>query len=305
MTISAVMPTFNRAGLLERAVRSMIEQERRPDEIIVVDDGSTDATEEVIAAHGTAVTYIRQANAGAAVARNTGVEHASGDFIAFLDSDDLWLPGHVEALDSARRATQGRAAVYFDDCYFSAPGSPADEDQTLWALAGFDPAAPFELSDDGFPWALLPLQPTMLQSSLISRRAYLDAGGLHPRLRLRHDTALFFELGLRHPLCAVRHIGTRMTPEADNRLTGDLPDSSAAYWHETVFMYQRLLSGATALNRSSSELAEIRARLATAHWRLARTASKSRHFRDTVVELGRAMRVSPVTVGRRVARRPG
>jgi glycosyltransferase involved in cell wall biosynthesis len=96
LTVSVVIPTYNRAHLLGRAIKSVLNQIGREDEIIVVDDGSTDATREVVAAFAEPrIHYVRQAKAGAGAARNRGVSEAIGDLIAFLDSDDEWLPGKL------------------------------------------------------------------------------------------------------------------------------------------------------------------------------------------------------------------
>jgi glycosyltransferase involved in cell wall biosynthesis len=96
VTISALIPTYNRAHFLDEAIGSVLRQTRRPDEIIVVDDGSTDDTEGVLARYDGAVRYIRQENAGPSAARNRGIQAASCDFIALLDSDDLWVEDRLE-----------------------------------------------------------------------------------------------------------------------------------------------------------------------------------------------------------------
>lgn len=95
MIISAVIPAFNAEQYIGRAIDSALAQSRPVDEIIVVDDGSTDGTAAVIAHYGDKVRYFYQDNAGASVARNTGIEAAQGDWIAFLDGDDEWLPGKI------------------------------------------------------------------------------------------------------------------------------------------------------------------------------------------------------------------
>jgi glycosyltransferase involved in cell wall biosynthesis len=90
--VSVIIPTYNRAGLVTEAVASVEAQTCRDFEILVVDDGSTDATPEVLAALEN-VWVLRQAcRRGVAAARNLGAAHAQGEWLAFLDSDDLWLP---------------------------------------------------------------------------------------------------------------------------------------------------------------------------------------------------------------------
>jgi glycosyltransferase involved in cell wall biosynthesis len=95
-TVTAIIPTYNRAHLISEALESALRQSRRPDEIIVVDDGSTDDTKRVVEQYGTDVRYIYQKNSGPAAARNQGLRVATGDIIAFLDSDDLWVSQKIE-----------------------------------------------------------------------------------------------------------------------------------------------------------------------------------------------------------------
>ena len=96
--ISVIIPTYNRASLLPRALDSVLRQTWEDLEVIVVDDASRDDTPQVMAAcTDPRVRYIRlEKNSGACVARNTGVAQARGEWIAFQDSDDLWLPEKLE-----------------------------------------------------------------------------------------------------------------------------------------------------------------------------------------------------------------
>jgi glycosyltransferase involved in cell wall biosynthesis len=90
--VSVVIPTWNRAWCLGEALDSVLAQGFRDFELIVVDDGSTDGTAGLLARYGAALRTIRQENRGVAAARNAGIAAARGALIAFLDSDDLWLP---------------------------------------------------------------------------------------------------------------------------------------------------------------------------------------------------------------------
>lgn len=89
--VSAVIPAYNAAACIGRAIESVLGQSLPVYEIIVVDDGSTDETGKAVEKFGNKVRYIRQENAGVSVARNTGIEAATGNWIAFLDADDEWL----------------------------------------------------------------------------------------------------------------------------------------------------------------------------------------------------------------------
>ena len=97
MSVSVVIPLFNRADRIEGAVRSVLEQEPRPLEIIVVDDGSSDKPDlaRVSEIDARVRVICHERNRGGSVARNTGIDAASGDFIAFLDADDRWLPNKL------------------------------------------------------------------------------------------------------------------------------------------------------------------------------------------------------------------
>jgi glycosyltransferase involved in cell wall biosynthesis len=97
-TVTVVIPAFNAAAFLGEALESVLAQTYQPLEIIVVDDGSEDETPQVAAAYASKVTYIRKERGGPASARNSGIRAASGEWIAFQDADDIWLPTFLEKL---------------------------------------------------------------------------------------------------------------------------------------------------------------------------------------------------------------
>jgi len=96
MNISVIIPTWNRADRLAKALQSVYAQSFPPAEVIVVDDGSTDDTRELVRSRFRDARYIYQQNKGVSSARNTGIAAASGDWIALLDSDDHWQPDKLE-----------------------------------------------------------------------------------------------------------------------------------------------------------------------------------------------------------------
>ena len=102
--ISAIIPTYNRASLISRAINSVLVQLEPEDELIVVDDGSNDDTAEMVSRYGPKVKYIRTINQGAGAARNRGIREATRPLIAFLDSDDEWLPEHLHLLRQVMRS---------------------------------------------------------------------------------------------------------------------------------------------------------------------------------------------------------
>lgn len=115
ISVSVIIPSFNRRQCLARALDSVLAQTRPADEVIVVDDGSSDGSGDMIARHYPRVHYLYQQNRGVSAARNAGIRAASGDWIALLDSDDQWLPDklalQLQALESATAEAGGAEQV--------------------------------------------------------------------------------------------------------------------------------------------------------------------------------------------------
>lgn len=214
---SVVIPTYNRARLVERAITSVLQQRFQPNEIIVVDDGSTDQTKSLVSKMGQPVQYVYQENSGAAVARDRGIRLAQGQWVALLDSDDMWQPDHLARMANAIGQTNGDARFYFGDTQ-----QPKEKGGgSRWKAVGFMAPSPFQLNPRGADWVLINPQPMMLQSTVFNKAAYQLVGGFLPALRYRDDTHLFFRLGLDGPICAVPGISTQMTSDdvPTNRLS--------------------------------------------------------------------------------------
>src|SRR5690348_923784 len=110
MKVSVIVPVFNKAPFVSRAIESVLIQHFTDFELIVVDDGSTDYSIDIVSSYeDERIRIIRQCNRGPGAARNTGIKHAKGDFIAFLDADDEWLPNYlsesVRLLETAHPST--------------------------------------------------------------------------------------------------------------------------------------------------------------------------------------------------------
>jgi glycosyltransferase involved in cell wall biosynthesis len=114
ISISVIIPTYNRAAFIATAIESALSQTRRPDEILVVDDGSTDGTDCILSEFGPPVRVIRQPNRGRSAARNTGLRAATGDAVVFLDSDDLLMPDCVAFCAEALESHHEVGVVYSD-----------------------------------------------------------------------------------------------------------------------------------------------------------------------------------------------
>jgi glycosyltransferase involved in cell wall biosynthesis len=111
---SVIIPVYNGATTIGEAINSVLSQDVDDCEIVVVDDGSTDSTPSILARYQEAVKVIRQGNAGAAAARNAGVRAASGEYLAFLDADDVWLPTRLRKTVAALEGNP-QAVLSFSD----------------------------------------------------------------------------------------------------------------------------------------------------------------------------------------------
>lgn len=122
--VSIIIPTYNRAKLISRAIESVLAQTYKDYEIIIVDDGSTDNTQEVLAVYMDRIRYVRQSNKGISGARNRGIGEVQGEYVAFLDSDDTWVPEklavQVEVLDRNKKV----GIVYSRMQIFDEEGKP-------------------------------------------------------------------------------------------------------------------------------------------------------------------------------------
>jgi len=116
-TVSVIIPSYNRAHTLARALDSVFAQTRPADEVIVVDDGSSDNTEALVTQHYPEATYLKQPNRGVSAARNLGIKQAHSEWIALLDSDDEWLPHKLETQLEMLAQQPGHRLVHSDEIW--------------------------------------------------------------------------------------------------------------------------------------------------------------------------------------------
>jgi glycosyltransferase involved in cell wall biosynthesis len=126
LLVSVVMPVFNAEKYLGQAIRSALEQTLPPHEVILVDDGSTDSSREIAASFGSAVICLSQEHRGASAARNLAIARSTGDWIAFLDADDYWLPDKLERQAAAIQADPSVGLVYTGRTELSPDGTSRD-----------------------------------------------------------------------------------------------------------------------------------------------------------------------------------
>ncbi len=257
-TVSVVIPTYNRANLVSQAIESALAQTHPPHEVIVVDDGSTDDTVTVGAKYGPVVRYLRQTNSGPSVARNLGVDAATGDWIALLDSDDLWLPTKLEKQLRLLRQFPDAAACYCDFQYVDLEGRLLEEHSGFREPRSRD--ATFCQLLDGCPI------PT---PTLVIRRDCL-AGGLRfePDIRYGQDWDLFARLADRYsfiavpePLVLIRKHASNITNGVPDELTRDvLKVIDRVFTLDSAKPYKRRKSQAIAQYATSAAVGCLRQR---------------------------------------------
>lgn len=202
-SVSVVVPTYNRAKSTIAAVESVLAQTYRPVEVIVVDDGSTDGSGQLLreftersSTREVPIVYTRQNNAGPSVARNFGAEMAGGEYIAFLDSDDCWLPEKLERQVRALDELEGCGACVTDAFCIDQSGSVASTFQLFHRKypeqSGIDHDAVRSLAHAfcGF-W---------ISTLLVGADALRRIGGFDPELSFAEDRDLLFRLSLTTPI---------------------------------------------------------------------------------------------------------
>ena len=192
--VTVVMPTYNRRHEAERAIESALAQTVPPDQIIVVDDGSTDGTAEALTqAFGDRIQLLTQENLGPSAARNLGVQAAQTELVAFLDSDDRWMP---EKLEQQLPLMEDPAVVLS----FTNSVDEAGDGGDLFSANGLKWNGERDLVRD--PLALLTRERNsgiLLPTCIVRRDAFLQVGGFASHMTVAEDTRLLYRLAFEGP----------------------------------------------------------------------------------------------------------
>jgi glycosyltransferase involved in cell wall biosynthesis len=241
-TISVIVSVYNRFELTRRAVESVLAQSLPVSEVILVDDGSFDGTSELLprylesTPHWRArVRYVHQENQGPAMARNTGIALARGEWLAFLDNDDLWLPQKLEWQFRALDQFKGQCGACITDAWFM--NNPRMK-MTLFQLAGKEHSEAIGVIRDPLMYMLTRnsiegIHPVWVQNLVARTDLVRRTGGFDPGLHCGEDDDFAFRLGCETAFCFVnmpmvliertppseRHLGpSRSWDAADFRL---------------------------------------------------------------------------------------
>jgi glycosyltransferase involved in cell wall biosynthesis len=214
--ISVILPVYNREQSVARAIRSVLAQTFTPRELIVVDDGSTDGTRDVLRGFGSQITIIEQPHSGAYVARNRGLRDATGELIAFIDSDDAWFPDRLAVqMPLMERPEVG---LVFGDVVHVRPGHERRR------VTSFQVAPPRRgRAAAQFAWCNF--VPT--SAVLVRKRCLDEAGVFSEEVLLSCDYLMWFRIALRHELDFVDRVVAEYTLSADS-MSADLGRSIEA-----------------------------------------------------------------------------
>lgn len=280
--VSAIIPTWNRRELVQHAIRSVLAQTRPVDEIIVVDDGSTDGTGTALAAEfGDRIVYVRQANAGVSAARNRGMAMARGRYFALLDSDDEWLPEKTARQVDWLDAHPDFGMVLCDVERIDAARRPIDRlgRRTI-------------IPEDGWVLHRVLANPALAPVSALFRRAvFEDIGGFDETLRTAEDLDFHLRIARRWQIGVVDEVLARAIRGHDGL-------SALA---QTYDDYTRVIERAAADAIGIVSDADRNAALAAAYLRNARGMLFEQRWRDAWQWRRKALRQSPTAQTRREA----
>lgn len=245
MDISVVIPTYNRADLLPLTLDAVLRQSHAPSEVIVVDDGSKDATESVVRQFGERVRYYRIENSGEFVARNFGVAQSRHDWIAFCDSDDLWAPDKLHWHAVLHRACP-ELRYSFSDFVIISDGVWGTQQKFDGAPAGYWEAGRTVVAEDCWVMReslyerLVAYQPIFPSSVFISRGFFDSLGGWYTAFDRKRIVDFEFHLrcvaeppigAIHRPLVGIRKHSSNISGNLITMLLGEIDVLQYALQH--------------------------------------------------------------------------
>ena len=216
--VSVVVPTYNCERYIAQTLDSVLGQSHRQIEVLVVDDGSTDSTADIVGGYGSPVRLIRQQNQGVCAARNHGFAQSGGEFVCFLDHDDYWFPWKLTRQLEAFEADP-KAGVVFTDFALWFPESGVFPHPAGLASPDIGPP-PIDEEFSGFIYHQFLIDCWALTSTVMIRRgAFAGSAGFDPSLPYSEDWDLWIRLSKQHRFIKLDRVSTlyRQHPEQGNR----------------------------------------------------------------------------------------
>lgn len=217
--VSVVIPSYNSEDYISQTIDSVLAQTHRELEVIVVDDGSTDATADIVSRYGAPVTLIRQRNQRVCAARNRGFEASRGDFVCFLDHDDVWFPWKVQRQIEAFSEHQQVGVVFTEFLNWTPVGNAFADPSSLDPGGAERP--PIDPSHTGWIYHQFLLDCWALTSTVMMRREVFESsGGFDVGLPYSEDWDLWLRLSLEHQFLRIARPSTlyRQHPTQGNKV---------------------------------------------------------------------------------------
>jgi len=213
-TVSVIIPTYNNATYLADAIESVMAQTFRDIEIIVIDDGSTDQTDQVMSTYANRVVFIRQANHGPSAARNRGIAEAQGKYLAFLDSDDLYLPDKISLQVSFLEAHPEIDLVYSDGVRFKISKGK----KTTLPLSTTGEVIIVRSAPDQYVFHLMTRNIFPIHAPLVKRESIVKVNGFDEMLTACEDWDLWFRIAEQYHFTFVdgEVVNYRVTPDSNS-----------------------------------------------------------------------------------------
>ena len=240
--VSVVIPTYNRAAFVGKAVDSVLNQTFTNYEVIVVDDGSTDDTREQLNKYGSRIRYIYQENRGVSVARNTGIAASRGEWLAFLDSDDEWQRDYLATQIS--QATKGpRLCMQSANCLFTSLDGKTETYFEINGAIGAFKEKDYLLIANAF-FFVISHGPWQLGSTIFRRDAATKAGLFDTTLTLSEDLDSMARVALQGPFGLIKEelVNIYRRCESTGSLTGRAERDQLGARRSDERIYQKLKS---------------------------------------------------------------
>jgi glycosyltransferase involved in cell wall biosynthesis len=287
--VSVVIATYNRAKFLPETIDSVLKQEFQDLEVIVVDDGSSDNTQEVLRPYGDTIRCLYQENRGPSAARNLGARHARAAWIAIQDSDDLCARNHLETLFNYAREHEDCAMIFANGAYLG--GKQHNRDTII------PPHKSRHLARSGVRLVdLFEKSIVRLQASLISKKCYDAIGGHDESLRISMDLDLAFRIFMRHPVAYLDEVVFYY-----RKHEGNIGRDQELRLLENIRVIEKLLRDQPQADRILGR-GRVTRRLAYRYYRLAKSRWKEGRKEGAREALGQAVALSPFVLKYRLYR---
>ncbi|MHC4551325.1 MAG: glycosyltransferase family 2 protein [Planctomycetota bacterium] len=257
--VSVIIPTYNRTDYICEAVDSVLSQTYRDIEVIVVDDGSTDRTQQVLESYGDQIVVCRQVNAGVSAARNKGIELASGEWLAFLDSDDRWMAEKLQRqMDFIDRHPEIIAHTV-NAKFVNLPGEKADNS---FANCGFYPEKEEDVLPRPFLIQLLHSSVAMPPAFMCQKEAAVRAGLFDIDLSISEDYDFLCRMAAQGPwgYCSQELIEVLRREENMSHLSRDRLSDPVRSYKALKYVYNKFLNDLSLTDEESAAVKQLQTR---------------------------------------------